>query len=102
MEGRYSRAETPGGSGNSGCVSSSTDPEGGGRSGGGDVGTVTDGTGTSGSSDANVVVLAGQMGLRGRHRGSAGVPVEAGNGTWSRILSLRMLLRVCWSPDDAV
>ena len=58
------------------------------------MGRITDGAVAPGSSDANVVVLARQMGLRGGHRASAGVPIEAGNGTWSRIFSLRMLLCV--------
>ena len=52
-----------------------------------DLGGVTDGAVTPGSSDADIVVLAGQMGLRGSHRTGTRVPIKAGNRSCSTIIS---------------
>ena len=49
---------------------------------GGDLRGVADGAVTPGSPDADIVVLAGQVVLAGRHGGGAGVPVETGDGSW--------------------
>ena len=64
---------------------------------------VTDRAITPGSSDANIVVLAGQMGLRSSHRTGTRVPIEAGNRSCSAIISMiDGRLNAIALPEEAV
>ena len=83
----------PDGVGLSGPDTAGTEPVG-----ASDLGREADGAVVPGSPDADVVVLAGEVVLGGRHRARAGVPVEAGDfpggGSKVGLIRLRRLSRI--------
>ena len=84
----YSRAQTPYRICKSRAWACCTDTEWRSSGGGGNYGRVAYGAITPGSSDADIVVLAGQMGLGGSDRASGSVPIEAGNRSCITFISL--------------